>query len=89
MKLTITQQDINKANKLCGGDDYFICECCPTAVAAKRQNLITNPCVGYTGARDLTNGKQFELSKELQEQVRLFTIFREFKPGDYEITPIS
>lgn len=89
MKLTITQQDIDKANKLCAVKSTSVCECCPTAIAIKRQNLVKRPFVGYNLVHDSFRKNRFELSEELTEQIRSFTHTRRFKLGDYEITQIS
>lgn len=89
MILTITKEDVERAQELRGNEiSYEVCNMCVVALAAKRQ-LGPSFFAGSIWIQSTTHRKTFTMSPQLQEATRQFDQTGEFTSGDYELTPVS
>ena len=91
MKLTITQEDVEKGIQ-------SNCKFCPTALAMKRELKIEFASVGVTGGYTVQRNKDlsednlmtsYSFSQELTDQICKFDETGVFIPGIYNIKKVS
>ena len=84
IRLTITQEDINKAIQEL--KDYNMYLSCPVFQALKRKNYNVQS-VGFRYA--IIDNNDYELSSPLARQVADYTYTKSFKPGIYYLYLIT
>jgi hypothetical protein len=93
MKLTITQEDIDKAIEEYSNNGVLLCCICPVAQAMKRQNILENPFVDSFGVKEVKSLNPIELSKtkfihsSVLKKLVNFPV-QYFIPGEYELEEI-